>query len=215
MATTEEMDRMYRLQRYFYDATRKFYLLGRDRLLRDLALEPGARVLEIGCGTARNLIVLARRRRDVACYGLDASNEMLGTAARNVRRAGLESRITLRACYAEELDHARTFGLAAPFDAAFFSYSLSMIPTWPQAIAAALANLKPNGTLYVVDFWDQGGWPRWFRALLKTWLDLFHVVHRPELLEHLRELQGRGVGRLTLDSVAGRYAYLATFRKSS
>jgi S-adenosylmethionine-diacylgycerolhomoserine-N-methlytransferase len=215
MGTTEEMDRMYRLQRFIYDASRKYYLLGRDRLLREMELRPGDRVLEIGCGTARNLIVLARQRPEVLCYGLDASNEMLDTAANKVRRRGLESRIVLRACYAEELDHARTFGLAEPFDAAFFSYSLSMIPTWPQAITAALANLKPRATLYVVDFWDQGGWPRWFRALLKTWLDLFHVVHRPELLEHLRELDARGVGRLTLEPVAGRYAYLAKFRKLS
>jgi S-adenosylmethionine-diacylgycerolhomoserine-N-methlytransferase len=215
MGTTEEMDRMYRLQRFIYDASRKYYLLGRDRLLREMELRPGDRVLEIGCGTARNLIVLARQRPDVIGYGLDASNEMLATAAGKVRRRGLESRIVLRACYAEELDHARTFALAEPFDAAFFSYSLSMIPTWPQAITAALANLKPHATLYVVDFWDQGGWPRWFRALLKTWLDLFHVVHRPELLEHLRKLEARGVGRLTLEPVAGRYAYLAKFRKLS
>jgi S-adenosylmethionine-diacylgycerolhomoserine-N-methlytransferase len=215
MATTEEMDRMYRLQRYFYDATRKYYLLGRDRLLREMELRPGDRVLEIGCGTARNLIVLARQRRDVACYGLDASNEMLATAAAKVRARGLESRIVLRTCYAEQLDYSKTFGLDAPFDAAFFSYSLSMIPTWPEAIAAALANLKPHATLYVVDFWDQGGWPHWFRALLKTWLDLFHVVYRPELLEHLRELDARGVGRLTIEPVAARYAYLATFRKLS
>jgi S-adenosylmethionine-diacylgycerolhomoserine-N-methlytransferase len=215
MATTEEMDRMYRLQRFFYDATRKYYLLGRDRLLRQMELQPGDRVLEIGCGTARNLIVLARQRPDVACYGLDASHEMLATAATKVARRGLESRITLRPCLAEELDHARTFELDQPFDAVFFSYSLSMIPTWPEAIAAALANLKPHATLYVVDFWDQGDWPGWFRALLKKWLDLFHVVHRPELLEHLRELDARGVGKLTLESVAGRYAYLATFRKLS
>jgi S-adenosylmethionine-diacylgycerolhomoserine-N-methlytransferase len=215
MATTEEMDRMYRLQRFFYDATRKYYLLGRDRLLRQMELRSGDRVLEIGCGTARNLIVLAKQRPDVACYGLDASHEMLTTAATKVARRGLESRITLQPCVAEELDHARTFGLDQPFDAAFFSYSLSMIPTWPEAIAAALANLKPHATLYVVDFWDQADWPAWFRALLKTWLDLFHVVHRPELLEHLRELDARGVGKLTLESVAGRYAYLATFHKLS
>lgn len=213
MATTEEMDRMYRLQRYFYDFTRKYYLLGRDRLLRQMELKPGDHVLEIGCGTARNLIVLARQRPDVLCYGLDASNEMLATAANKARRRGLESRIVLRTCYAEELDHARTFQLEKPFDAAFFSYSLSMIPTWREAIAAALANLKPQATLYVVDFWDQGGWPRWFRGLLKSWLDLFHVVHRPELLDHLRELDARGVGRLSLEPVAGRYAYLASFRK--
>jgi S-adenosylmethionine-diacylgycerolhomoserine-N-methlytransferase len=213
MATTEEMDRMYRLQRYFYDFTRKYYLLGRDRLLRRMDLRPGDRVLEIGCGTARNLIMLARRRPDLACYGLDASHEMLATAEAKVRGRGLAQRITLRPCLAEELDHAWTFGLADPFDAAFFSYSLSMIPTWPQAIEAALANLKPGAALYVVDFWDQGDWPGWFRLLLKKWLDLFHVVHRPELLDHLRSLEARGIGALTIEPVAGRYAYLATFRK--
>jgi S-adenosylmethionine-diacylgycerolhomoserine-N-methlytransferase len=205
---------MYRLQRYFYDVTRKYYLLGRDRLLREMALRPGDRVLEIGCGTARNLILLARQRPGVACYGLDASNEMLATAQAKVHAAGLAARITLRPCLAEELDHRRTFGLEAPFDAAFFSYSLSMIPTWPQAIDAALANLKPGSTLYVVDFWDQAQWPRWFRALLKNWLDLFHVVHRPELLENLRERAARGEGRLDIEPVARRYAYLATFRKN-
>jgi S-adenosylmethionine-diacylgycerolhomoserine-N-methlytransferase len=214
MATTEEMDRMYRLQRYIYDFTRKYYLLGRDRLLRDLDLTPGARVLEIGCGTARNLIRLARQRPDLLCYGLDASHEMLATAERKVRAAGLEERIVLRHCLAEELDHARTFGLSTSFDAAFFSYSLSMIPTWTEAIDAALANLQPRAAFYVVDFWDQGEWPAWFRRLLRGWLELFHVHHRPELLEHLRQLEARGVGRLTLQAVAGRYAYLAAFRKN-
>ena len=206
---------MYRVQRYFYDVTRKYYLLGRDRLLREMELDPGARVLEIGCGTARNLICLAQRRPDVRAFGLDASHEMLSTAAGKVKRAELEERIVLRQCMAEELDHRATFGLDEPFDAAFFSYSLSMIPTWVQAIDAALANLKPRSVLYVVDFWDQGAWPGWFRALLKGWLDLFHVQFRPELLEHLRELDRRGVGVLEIVPVAGRYAYLARFRKSN
>jgi len=213
MATTEEMDRMYRWTRYVYDVTRKYYLLGRDRLLRDMELRSGDRALEIGCGTARNLIRLARQRPDVHCYGLDVSTEMLATAAAKVRSRGLESRITLRHCFAEELDHAKTFGLDAPFDAAFFSYSLSMIPTWPQAIDAALANIKRGGAFYVVDFWDQAELPGWFRWLLKGWLDLFHVHYRPELIDHLRQLDKQGVGSLTLHSVAGRYAYLATFRK--
>jgi len=213
MATTEEMDKMYRKTRHVYDFTRKYYLLGRDRLLEEIELQPGDRVLEIGCGTARNLIRLARGRPDVLCYGLDASNEMLATATAKVKSRRLLDRITLRHCLAEELNYAKTFELDAPFDAAFFSYSLSMIPTWPQAIDAALANIKRGGAFYVVDFWDQGGWPGWFRFLLKRWLDLFHVHYRPELLEHLQELDKKGVGSLTLKSVARRYAYLATFRK--
>ncbi len=213
MATTEEMDAMYRWTRYVYDFTRKYYLLGRDRLLHDMEIKPGDRVLEIGCGTARNLILLARLQPSIRCYGLDASTEMLATAAAKVKAAGLEKRITLKHCLAEELDHARTFGLEAPFDAAFFSYSLSMIPTWPKAIDAALANIRRGSAFYVVDFWDQGSWPGWFRYILKRWLDYFHVVHRPELLDHLRQLDEQNVGKLTLKSVAGRYAYIASFRK--
>ena len=53
------MDRMYRMQRYFYDVTRKYYLLGRDQLLEQMEVRAGEHVLEIGCGTARNLIALA------------------------------------------------------------------------------------------------------------------------------------------------------------
>jgi S-adenosylmethionine-diacylgycerolhomoserine-N-methlytransferase len=213
MATTEEMDAMYRWTRYAYDFTRKYYLLGRDRLMDEMELQPGDRVLEIGCGTARNLIRLAKQRRDIRCYGLDASNEMLATAAAKVKSCRLEDRITLKVCLAEDLNYEKTFGLDAPFETAFFSYSLSMIPTWPQAIEAALANIKRGAAFHVVDFWDQGSWPRWFRWLLRRWLDLFHVHYRPELLEYLQDLDKKGVGTLTLRSVAGRYAYLATFRK--
>jgi len=50
------MDRMYRHQRHIYDASRKFYLLGRDALITGLAPPKGGTILEIGCGTGRNLI---------------------------------------------------------------------------------------------------------------------------------------------------------------
>jgi S-adenosylmethionine-diacylgycerolhomoserine-N-methlytransferase len=213
MATTEEMDRMYRWTRHVYDFSRKYYLLGRDRLLREMDLQPNDRVLEIGCGTARNLIKLARMRRDVLCYGLDVSTEMLATAAAKVNARRLQDRITLTHCFAEQLDHAKTFGLDEPFDAVFFSYSLSMIPPFREAIDAALRSLKRGGVMYVVDFWDQGHWPGFFRFVLKRWLDLFHVHFRPDLLEYLRELDTQGIGSLTLKPVAGRYAYLAAFRK--
>ena len=49
-----------RRQRHIYDGTRRYYLLGRDRLIADLAPAPGASVLEIGCGTGRNLVLAAR-----------------------------------------------------------------------------------------------------------------------------------------------------------
>lgn len=200
------MDAMYRYTRHVYDASRRCYLIGRDRLLREMAIRPDDRVLEVGCGTARNLIRLAMKYPDIELFGLDASAEMLDTASRQVRKRGLSPRLHLRQGLAEELN-PRDFERAAPFDVVFFSYSLSMIPTWHDALSAALANLAPGRSLYVVDFWDQADWPGWFRAGLRGWLDLFHVRHEPELLEHLRALSG--ADGLRVKSVARRYAYMA------
>ena len=63
------MDGIYRYQRYVYDATRKYYLLGRDRMLDDLQPPADGSILEIGCGTGRNLVLAARRYPIARLYG--------------------------------------------------------------------------------------------------------------------------------------------------
>ncbi|HVZ27038.1 MAG TPA: class I SAM-dependent methyltransferase, partial [Rhizomicrobium sp.] len=83
------MDKVYRRQRYIYDFTRKYYLFGRDSLIRELDLQPDQSLVEIGCGTARNLIAIAGRFPEARLYGLDASEEMLKTARQQLARAGL------------------------------------------------------------------------------------------------------------------------------
>ena len=106
------------------------------------------------------------------------------------------------------------FGREQPFDTIYFSYCLSMVPTWPGAIEAALANLKPGGEMLIVDFWDQQDLPRWFAAALKKWLAMFHVHYRPEVHEALVDLGRSGRAEVTFESVARRYAYIATVRKN-
>jgi len=209
------MERMYRYTRHIYDVTRRYYLFGRDLLLREMRIRAGDRVLEMGCGTARNLVKLGRLHPQAGLYGLDASRSMLWTAERSLAKRGCKGRVTLRHCLAEDLDFRNTFGLAKPFDVIFFSYSLSMMPTWPQALDAALANLDRHGRIYIVDFWDQAGLPKVFARALKSWLALFHVHHRPELLGRLRRLENEGRCRLDLRSIGGRYAYLATLERVS
>ena len=90
--TSVRMDRLYRHQRHLYDLTRKYYLPGRDRLIAGLAPPPGGRVLEVGCGTARNLIRAARLWPQARLHGLDVSHEMLRTARGRVERAGAAAR---------------------------------------------------------------------------------------------------------------------------
>ncbi len=178
------MDRMYRHQRHIYDLTRKFYLLGRDRLLRNLPILPGDAVCEVGCGTARNLVAIGRRHPGVELHGVDASMPMLETARLNIARARQGGRIQLHHGLAEELDASALLGPGRQFDLIVFAYSLSMIPDWRSAVDRAIANLRPGGSIAVVDFWDQQGLPDWFARSLQRWLALFDVHPRKDLVEN-------------------------------
>jgi S-adenosylmethionine-diacylgycerolhomoserine-N-methlytransferase len=196
------MDRVYRHQRYVYDFTRKSYLLGRDRLIGELALRPGESLAEIGCGTGRNLIAMARAYPEARLFGLDASAAMLETAARQIRTAGLGHRIVLAQGLAEALTPS-LFG-QQKFENILFSYSLSMIPDWRGALAAAASALAERGRLHVVDFGDLAGLPAPAARLLRAWLGRFHVTPRQELLREI-ELGSRPAERLIL--LPGRYAF--------
>eukprot|EP01037_Dinobryon_pediforme_P045383 gene45383-57853_t len=125
------MDKMYRWQRPIYDLTRKPYLLGRDRLIADLDPPPGGIVLEIGCGTGRNLVRAAGLHPAATFYGFDVSSVMLTEARDSVARAGLSSRIHLAQGDATTFDPQAAFGMGT-FDRVFISYTLSMIPPWRE-----------------------------------------------------------------------------------
>jgi S-adenosylmethionine-diacylgycerolhomoserine-N-methlytransferase len=181
------MDRIYRHQRHIYDASRKFYLLGRDELITKLSPPIGGSVLEIGCGTGRNLVKLARAYPRARFHGLDISAEMLETARQSLRRSGLGDRIRLAQADATHFDPLGLFGRAG-FDRILISYALSMIPPWRQALAEAARHLAPGGSLHIVDFGDQAGLPKPFRHALNRWLALFHVAPRLTLPEELTGL---------------------------
>lgn len=210
----ERLNNLYRFQRHFYDLTRRFFLFGRDTLLRKMNVLPGERVLEVGCGTGRNLLKLARIEPGARLSGLDASDEMLKTAQAKLDARNKQKEIVLRQGFAEEFDHRETFGLENPFDKIFISYALSMFPKWREAIRNAIENLKETGDLYIIDFWDGAGLPRPVIALRNWWLGLFRVYCRPEYLEFLKELQSEARGKFTVQSVGTNYAFIAHFHKS-
>lgn len=174
------MDRMYRYQRHIYDVTRKFYLLGRDGLISGLDPPPRGHVLEIGCGTGRNLVKAAKAFPAARFYGLDVSAEMLASARQSIARAGLDQQVVTARADATSFDPARLFEVAA-FDRIFISYALSMIPHRHAALAQACTFLANGGALHLVDFGDQAGLPATFRFALEHWLALFSVHPCPTL----------------------------------
>ena len=134
------MDAIYRSQRHIYDLTRKYYLLGRDALIAAIVPPAGGTVLEVGCGTGRNLIAAARTWPDARFFGIDISEAMLETARGKVTAAGLSDRIVLAQGDATAFDAHGLFGVAA-FDRIFQSYTLSMIPDWRGAIREGAGKL--------------------------------------------------------------------------
>jgi S-adenosylmethionine-diacylgycerolhomoserine-N-methlytransferase len=206
------MDRQYRWQRHIYDVTRLPYLLGRDRLIAELSPPCGAHVLEIGCGTGRNLIRIARTYPGVECFGIDVSSVMLETARRSIGNAGLEGRIRLAQADAVAADPARLFGVSS-FDRVMISYALSMIGPWRQALAHAASLLAPRGALCLVDFGDQAGMPGWFRALLFRWLGWFHVAARTDLKRELEQLADTAGLKLRVCDLYRGYACFARLER--
>lgn len=203
----ERMDKMYRYQRYFYDLTRKYYLLGRDKLIAEMKISDSENILEIGCGTARNLIILAQKYPKANFFGLDASSEMLKTAQAKIDAKNIKN-ITLKTALADDFKFDKTFDLNEKFDAVFFSYAVSIIPPWKESIENALENLKTGKILYIVDFYDQADLPKWFRKILTSWLKQFQVKYPEELLPFLEALEKKSIGKLSVKPLYKRYSVL-------
>jgi S-adenosylmethionine-diacylgycerolhomoserine-N-methlytransferase len=211
---TRRMNRMYRRQRHIYDGTRRYYLLGRDRLIAGLQADAGATVLEIGCGTGWNLVHAARLYPDARFFGIDVSTEMLTSALAAVSKAGLTKRIRVAHGDGAAYDPKTLFGIAS-FDHVVISYSLSMIPDWRGVLRAAMSRLKPGGRLHVVDFGQQERLPGLARALLKRWLAMFDVTPRDDLECELSAMAARAAAELTFERPFRGYAQYAVLTRRS
>jgi S-adenosylmethionine-diacylgycerolhomoserine-N-methlytransferase len=206
------MDNMYRRQRHIYDLSRKYYLIGRDEAIARLRPAAGDGVLEIGCGTGRNLIMAARAYPEARFCGLDVSREMLDTAAASIARSRLAARISIAQADATAFDPVVLFGRER-FERVMISYALSMIPPWRAALGRALDAVAGGGSLHVIDFGDCAGWPRPFRAALRRWLAAFDVTPRDDLAETLAALcSARGLVSAS-EGWRGGYATLAVARR--
>lgn len=208
----QRMNRMYRLQRHIYDLTRAYYLLGRDRMIDGLKPARNARVVEIGCGTGRNLVQAAQQYPDAKFYGFDISTEMLASATSSIQRHGLTDRVRVVQGDATAFDTQALFGVAA-FDAVFISYSLSMIPDWRSVLSAAFAHVNPGGRLHIVDFGQQERLPGLVRTSLMRWLALFDVTPRPDLERVLMELAQANGARLRFERPFRGYAQYAVLQR--
>lgn len=212
--TEKNMDNMYRWTRHVYDASRKYYLLGRDDMIDNLRPKDGELICEVGCGTARNLIKMAQKYPKAKFFGLDASNVMLETAEENLRKVKLHKDVLLRQALSQSFGPCELFGIQKPLNKIVFSYALSIIPPWKESLDHALKLLPSGGEIHIVDFGGQDQLPLPFRKALFWWLEVFHVYYKPEIIDYLKQLESENKGTLEFETLFKGYAYRAVFRRS-
>ena len=207
------MDEMYSVQRHLYDATRPFFLFGRDRLIGSLRAPVGSTILEVGCGTARNLVKAADAWPETRLYGVDISVAMLDTARRSVEHPGLADRIHLARGDAGVLDTAAMFGLEE-IDRIYFSYTLSMMPPWREALRRAAERLAPGGSLHVVDFGQYDRLPDVLRRIHFRSMADYHVTPRADLPTVMRGIADDMGMAMEFTPLYRGYAWSATLRRA-
>ena len=140
----------YTFQSRIYDMTRWSFLFGRTAILEALPFEyeQPFHLLEVGCGTGRNLQRLQKRFPEARLSGMDVSTDMMSQAKHRLRnQPGI---ILLEQAYGDEV-----YTWTGKLDAILFSYSLTMInPQWRELIHQAYKDLRPGGHIAVVDFHD-------------------------------------------------------------
>jgi ubiquinone/menaquinone biosynthesis C-methylase UbiE len=135
----------------------------RQSLLREADLQPGQRVLDVGCGTG-TLAILAKRTSPMSSIaGIDPDEMALARARRKARRAGVD--VSFESGRADTLPYPD-----ASVDRVLSSFMFHHLSRDDQRamLDEVRRVLKPGGRLHLQDFTPRGHGDRGQRRLLEA-----------------------------------------------
>lgn len=207
----DRLNSFYAGQASGYDQFRKRLLHGREELFETLPVTEQDVWVDLGAGTGENAELwgdrLAQFRK---AYLVDLCEPLLEVSSQRIADRGWQN--VEAVC-----DDATQFTPAeSSVDLVTFSYSLTMIPDWFQAVNHAWDLLRPGGTLGVVDFYVARKYPgyhlenhSWFqRHFWPTWFAGDNVFLNAD---HLPYLQSR-FELISLQEHQGSLPYVPFFK---
>lgn len=156
----------------------------RRKAVERLELEPGACVLEVGCGTGRNLAHLVEAvGAQGRVYGVDLSEGMLDEAREVSAKAGWHNVTLIRS-------DATDYRLPESVDGVIFSLSYAVIPQHLEALRHAWRQLRPGGRIVIMDAKLPSGLLGKLLHPFVVWASRATVLGNPDIRpwDELREL---------------------------
>jgi S-adenosylmethionine-diacylgycerolhomoserine-N-methlytransferase len=206
----ERLESFYRGQAERYDDFRRRLLHGRGPLFDALEPPEGGVWIDLGAGTGSNAELLgARLGRLKRAVLVDLCGPLLEVACGRVREHRWTNVEVVQA-------DATSFRLDEPADLVTFSYSLTMMPDWFEAVERAREALRPGGRIGVTDFYVSRKHPEaglrrhggLARALFPITYGWDGVYVSPDHLPYLR----RRFETERLEEKAGRIPYVPFLR---
>lgn len=204
---SDRLDAFYAKQSLSYDLFRDRLLHGREQLMRAIPIPMEGSLVDMGGGTGRNVEWLGERLGSVSSVTIvDLCGSLLGIADQRIKKNGWQN---VKTRLADVTTYAPAEGLV---DAVIFSYSLTMIPNWFDAVDNAHALLKPGGHIGVIDFYVSDKWPNegmvrhsgFYRNFWPAWFGYSNVFLNPDHLTYLARL----FEMVRLDERKGKVPYL-------
>lgn len=131
----------------------------KSRLLDQAALQPGDRVLDLGCGTGTLAIAAKDRVRDAEVVGLDADPKILARAHHKAADRGVA--IQFDEGFSDQLPYPDS-----SFDAVLSTLFFHHIDRQAKegTVAEIMRVLRPGGRLHIADFGPPGGPLMWLMS---------------------------------------------------
>ena len=134
-----------------YDRLNRILSLGLDQRWRRetveaLALDPGARVLDLATGTGDLALAVASRNPDAHVVGSDPSEKMLAVGDRKIAETGLGQRVQLEIGDAQAIAHPDD-----SFDACCMAFGIRNVPDRQKALREMVRVVRSGGRVAILE----------------------------------------------------------------
>ena len=185
----------------FYGGKKKLHQY-QESIIRLARLQPGEKVLDVGCGPGQMAITARRLVPQADLYGIDASPEMIARAQQNAAAAGVN--VDFRLGLVEALDFPDN-----SLDVVLSNFMVHHLPDplKVKAFAEIYRVLKPGGRLQITEFEPpQKGVMKWILNLVVGGMMHIDTGQIPSLLEQagFTDVVLKGSGHSLATLITGR-----------